>query len=350
MRGLKPERVLSARELNRALLARQLLLERSGLPMVKALEQIGGLQTQYAPSGYIGLWTRLRDFRRDSLTQALEERRVVQATLMRVTIHTVSARDYPLLTEAVRSARRDQYLRLYGHVISKQELEGVAARARELLSAGPLRRDELVKKLGVSNQVWYGVGLWVDLVRVPPSGTWERRRADLYTTADAWLGAWKAKPDEGLRHLVHRYLSGFGPARVKDIASWGGIPAATVSAVLDGMKLATYRDEEGAVLYDLPGAPLPDPSTPAPVRFLPTFEAILMVHARQANVLAEKHRPVIFNTKTPHSVGTFLVDGSVAGKWTVERGRIVTDSFVPLKGAAKKEVAEEAGRLTDFHS
>jgi hypothetical protein len=163
------ERVLSTRELNRALLARQLLLERSPLPLVAALEQVAGLQTQYAPSAYIGLWSRLRDFRRDQLTTALEDRRAVQATLLRVTIHIVSAGDYPPLTEAIRSTRREWWTRA-----TRRELEGVdmaaaATLVRERLVTGPARQPELTKLLvdrGFPTSVWTGVGLWVDLVRV----------------------------------------------------------------------------------------------------------------------------------------------------------------------------------------
>jgi hypothetical protein len=180
------ERVLSTRQLNRALLARQLLLERSDLPLPAALEQVAGLQAQYAPSPYVGLWSRLRDFRREQLTRALEERRAVQATLLRVTIHIVSAADYPPFTEAVRSARRDWWTRAARRELEGVDVEAAAALVRERLAAGPARQAELAGLLaaaGFPKVVWNGVGLWVDMVRVPPSGTWERRRADLYGLA-----------------------------------------------------------------------------------------------------------------------------------------------------------------------
>src|SRR5712692_5818294 len=165
------ERVLSTRELNRALLAHQLLLDRARLPLTRALERVAGLQTQYAPSGYVGLWSRLRDFRRDELTRALERRRAVQGTLMRVTIHTVSALDYPLFAAGVRKSRREWWLRTNRKQIEGLDMEAVAARLRVHLGGGPRRRAELSERLradGFPPVAWSGAGLWLDMVRVPP--------------------------------------------------------------------------------------------------------------------------------------------------------------------------------------
>lgn len=344
------ERVLTQRELNRALLARQLLLERSSLPIARALERVAGLQTQYAPSGYVGLWTRLEGFERDDLTRALELRKVVQGTLMRVTIHLVSVRDYPVLAAGVRKARRDSWLKPRRGRVDVRRLEAAARSVRKLLADGPRDRDELMELLDVDAMIWNGVGVWVDLLRVPPSGTWERRRADVFALADQWLGPSKATPEEGVDLLVRRYLGGFAPARASEIADWAGLPLQTVAAAVERLKLRRFRAEDGKELVDLPRGPLPDPDTPAPVRFLPTFDATLMVHARRTGILSEKYRPRIFSTKTPHSVGTFLVDGAVAGTWRPERGRIVTKPFGRLSPEAKRELANEAERLAAFHA
>src|SRR5439155_11708410 len=165
-----PERVLSQRELNRALLARQLLLERSKLPLARALERVGGLQTQYAPSGYIGLWSRLDGFGRDTLTKALEQKRAVQATLMRTTIHTVSAGDYWLLAAGVRRTRREWWLRVHRKELEGVEMESVAKRLRRRLPEGPLRAATLIEFIraeSVPSVAWSGAGLWLDMVRVP---------------------------------------------------------------------------------------------------------------------------------------------------------------------------------------
>ena len=341
------ERTLSPRELNRALLARQLLLERKHVPVAGAVEQVGGLQTQYAPSAYIGLWSRLERFSRSDLTRALERRRVVQGTLMRVTIHIVSARDYWPFALAIRDGRRKWWLRVHRGRADEAAVEAAAARVRALLADGPRPRKELDRLLDA--QTWSGAGLWVDLVRVPPSGTWERRRADLYGLAEQWLGPPTTGPEEALEHLVRRYLGGFGPAARADIAGWAGLPVSDLAPALERMSLRRFRDEAGTELLDLPRAPLPGAATPAPVRFLPTWDATLLVHARRTAILPEEYRPLVFSTKTPQSVSTFTVDGRVAGTWKVTRARdraeLVLEPFAPLPRRARDELVAEGERL-----
>ncbi|MDQ3643449.1 MAG: winged helix DNA-binding domain-containing protein [Actinomycetota bacterium] len=343
-------RVLTERELNRALLARQLLLERAPVPIPQALELMGCLQAQYAPSMYVGLWSRVEGFRRDDLTRALEQRDVVQGTLMRVTIHLVSAQDYWPLALAVRDARRALWLRATRHAVSADELAASAEVLRERLDEGPVRRSELDQVVGKDRAI--GVGLWIDLVRVPPSGTWERRRADLYGAAEDWIGP--PPPDltveQATEHLVRRYLQGFGPATAADVADWGGLRTADVHAVLDRLGLRRFTDDDGRPLYDLPDGPIPDPATPAPVRFLPTWDASLLVHARRKGIIAEEHRPLIFNTKTPHSMCTFLVDGAVAGTWRYDKGQVAIAPFGPLAPKVRDEVEAEAAAVTEFHA
>ena len=194
------------------------------------------------------------------------------------------------------------------------------------------------------------VGPWLDLVRVPPAGTWERRRANVFSTAEAWIGPEDVSEADALELLVRRYLGAFGPAARGDIAQWAGMKVGDVAPALERMTLRRFRDESGAELLDLPRAPLPDPDTPAPVRFLPTWDAALLVHARRTGVLPEQYRPRIFSTKMPQSVGTFLVDGAVAGTWRHDAGRVVTQPFGRLSPAARTEVAEEAERFTSFHA
>ena len=340
------ERVLTVRELNRALLARQLLLERRRSSLPKAIEQAGGLQMQYAPSGYVGLWSRLEGFERDGLTRALERRSVVQATLMRVTIHLVSSREFWLFAAGLRRSRREWWLRLQKGRATDRQMKQDADRLRAALADGP----RSVAELGELAKGFVGhVGLWLDLVRVPPSGTWERRRADLLGLAEEWVGPCDVSEDEGLDHLVRSYLRGFGPARPNDIASWAGLRVTTLKPALERLALRRFRDEAGKELLDLPRAPLPDPETPAPVRFLPHFDANLLVHTRRAQILPEQHRPRVFSTKNPFSVGTFLVDGQVAGAWSVQHGRITLEPYVRLSRSVRKEVVEEAERLDAFH-
>ena len=347
------DRVLSTRELNRALLARQLLLERSSLPLPRALEAVGGLQTQYAPSGYVGLWSRLRNFRRDALTKALMNRDAIQGTLMRSTIHTVSRADYPILLAGVRSARQEWWLRVVRHQAHGLDMDVVAGGVRKRLSCGPARAAELKALLAANGMpaiAWSGLGLWLEMIRVPPSGTWDRRQADLYGLADDWVGAIDATEEAGIELLVRRYLGGFGPARLADIASWAGLPPAKVTPMVERMRLRRFRDEEDKVLFDLPRAPLPDAGVRAPMRFLPTFEALLMIHARRTQVMPEQFRPIVFNTKTPHSMPVFLIDGAVAGTWRYEGGRIHVKPFEPIPRTAKRELDEEAKALAAFHT
>jgi hypothetical protein len=347
------EPVLSTRALNRALLARQLLLERSPLTVTEALEQLGGLQTQYAPSGYIGLWSRLRDFRRDALTDALVDRRVIQGTLIRSTIHMVSAADWPLFAAGTRNVRRDWWLRASRSETSKLDVDAVLNRVRSLLAERPRRQPEMVKLLGTETNpriAWITAAQLIDMVRVPPSGTWEQRRADLYGLADDWIGRSSVTEEEGREHLVRRYLGGFGPAPLSDIAGWAGMTVGLLRPVVERLELRSLRDESGRELLDLPYARLPDPDTPAPARFLPTWDATLLVHARRTLILPEAYRPLVFNTKTPHSVPTFLVDGAVAGTWRHEKGRIEIKPFGNLSKSARRELDDEAERLATFHA
>lgn len=314
------------------------------MPLTRALEQVAGLQTQYAPSGYISLWSRLERFERDDLTRALEQRRAVQATLMRGTIHVVSRRDYWLFAAGIRRSLREWFLKIQRSRSDGADLEERAARLRAELASGPKSRAEL-KELGSG---WAGV--FGELVRAPPSGTWERRRADVFAAAETWVGPCDASEDEGLEHLARRYLQGFGPATLNDIASWAGVSVTTLRPALERLKLRRLRSEAGKELLDLPRAPLPDPETPAPVRFLPTWDATLLVHARRTLILPEEYRPRVFNTKTPHSVNTFLVDGAVAGTWRYDGGRIRLEPFHKLPRGTMTELEEEGERLAAFHA
>ncbi len=350
-----PERTLTQRELNRALLARQLLLERVKLPIPRALERIGGIQDQYAPNAYIRLWSCLEEFERDALTRALERRTVVQATLMRETIHVVSARDFWLFAAGIHRAHRAWWTRIHRPHSELVDLDAAGAALQRIFAGSTRSRDELVELLrpydppgAPRNLAWGGVD--TELVRAPPSGTWERRRAHTFALAEEWLGPCTATEEEGLEHLVRRYLAGFGPATRNELAGWAGVPVGFFAATLERMSLRRFRDESGSELLDLPRAPLPDPDTPAPVRFLPTFDAVLLVHARRTQILPERYRPVIFNTKNPQSAATFLVDGAVAGTWRYDGGRIRIEPFERIPRAARRELDEEADRLAAFHA
>jgi len=346
---VKP-RLLGPRRLRHAVLARQLLLERASLPLPRVLERVAGLQCQYAPATYVGLWSRVDGFRRDDLTRALEARTVVQASLMRATIHLVSAADYWPLALAIRAARRRWWLQSDQAKLPQAAIERAAGRVREALRAqGTLRRKELDRVAG--KEAVGGVSMWLDLVRVPPSGTWEHRPADLFAAAEDWLGPPPAlTADAAVDHLVRRYLTGFGPATVGEVANWAGLGVREVAPSLERLTLRRFVTDDGQVLVDLPRLPLPDPEGPAPVRFLSTWEAVLLAHARRAGVLREEDRPQVFRIRNPHSVNTFLVDGEVAGTWRYEGGAIAVAPFRPLGAGTLREVEEEADRLAAFHA
>jgi hypothetical protein len=344
-------RTLTWRELNRALLARQMLLERATLTIPRALERMGGLQAQYAPSMYVGLWSRMKDFDRAQLDRALQRGSVVQGTLMRSTIHLVARSDYWPMAIGVRRARRDHWLKTGRREVSAAQIATAGRKLRGRISGGQMRRKEIDELLGGGSVVTNGVNLWLDLLRIPPSGTWDHRRADLYALAEDWIGSPARISDaDGIELLIRRYLGGFGPAPVQDIAGWAGLPPKRVAEVAGNVRLRRFRAEDGEELLDLPRAPLPDAETPAPPRFLPTWDATLLVHARRTGILPEEHRPKVFNARTPQSVSTFLVDGRVAGTWTVEKAQVKLSPFGRLAAGDRRALAEEGDRLAQLHA
>jgi hypothetical protein len=346
--------ILGPRALNRAMLARQHLLRRATGPMEPVIERMGGLQTQQAKSGYFGLWSRLEGLRRDDYTAALNERRLIQGWLMRVTIHTVTADDYWPMAVAVRQARRAWWLRSWGRSlgVTDVDMRRAAAAVRAELAGGPLRQRELVARMrarGFERDVTIGAGLWVDLVRVPPQGTWEKPRADCYGLADDWLEPTGIGEEEARDLLLRRYLGGYGPAALADASGWTGLSVAELRTVARRADLRRYRDEAGRELLDLPGGELPDPETPAPARFIGSFDAMLLIQARRTEVLPEEFRQLVYNTSAPQSFHTFLLDGQVAGSWRHAGGRVELNPFRRLRAGERRELEEEAHRLEAFH-
>ena len=260
----------------------------------------------------------------------------------------VSRREFWPYAMGIRRSRRDWALRLPGAAESGEPaMIANAERLREALADGP----RTVKELDGLGAGFIGnLGLWVDLVRVPPSGTWERRRADRLGLAEDWVGPPDASEDEGLEHLVRAYLRAFGPAPWRDIASWAGISVTAARRGGERLALTRYRDEDGRELLDLAGADLPDPDIPAPVKFLPHWDASLLVHARRTGLLPEAYRPLVFSTKKPFSVGTYLIDGSVAGAWSVQAGRVTLDPFRELEPRDRRAVDAEREALEAFHA
>jgi hypothetical protein len=340
---------LDWRQLNRAVLARQMLLERARLPLHRVVERMSAVQAQYIPSAYIGLWSRVAGFERIQLTSALERGSIVQGTLMRGTIHLVSRADYWPLAAAIREPMQDWWLRVTRGVRSREEMETLAAKAQAVLTDGPLKRRDLVEELGIDSQTWNGLGFWVEMVRVPPSGTWESRRADLYGLATDWVGADVADSAAGVALLIGRYLGGFGPASRDDIKAFTGLSLATIDEAMDRHRWKAY-EWEGPTLFDLPGGVVPDADLPAPVRFLGTWDATLLVHCRRALILPEEFRDQIFHIKAPHSFNTFLVDGQVRGVWREAGGKVELEPFQPVPRRFQRDLEQEIERLAQFLS
>ncbi len=341
---------LSTRALNRALLARQLLLERSTLPIPEALSRLAGIQNQYAPNAYLRLWSCLEGFRREDLTSAYEDATVVQGTLMRGTIHAVARGDYRTFLGAIQRTQRE-----WGAKVTKApptlDRSAALARVRTALAKGRMKRPDLDPLLREEHQaVRQSIDTDLAILRVPPSGTWMRRRADLCALADDVIGPGDVPEAEALPAVISRYLAAYGPASPKDTASFLGMNLSPVKALVAAMELRHFRDEDGTELLDVENGPLPDPDTEAPVRFLPTWDSILLVHARRTQVLPEAYRPLVFHTKMPPSYPTFLVDGQVAGTWKHEDGEIRLSPFRRLRATERAALEEEAHRLAEFHA
>jgi hypothetical protein len=335
-------RTLSLRELNRATLARQLLLERRRLSVVPALERVAGLQAQWAPATYVGLWTRLDGFRRETLERLLLREQAVRAVLMRGTIHLVSHRDYGLFASAVGLPG---WVRPEWAAVAEQLHDAVREFGRT-----PRTRKEIATWVSEEHgidagddaaRLWYALRMAGRLTHSPESGTWKQPRETTYVLIDHEL----VDPLQARRELVRRYLGSFGPATRADIAEWSGLRVRDFEPALEALEpLRRFADERGRELLDLPRAPLPAPDSRAPVRFLPRYDNLTLSHADRSRVIADEHRKVV-----SHGTGiieaTFLVDGFVAGLWRVENGRVRVEPFAPLPRAWRRPVEDEASRL-----
>jgi hypothetical protein len=350
-------RMLSPRELNRATLARQLLLRRHRLPVPRAIERVAGLQAQWPPSPYIGLWSRLEGFRRDQLARAVERRRVVKATLMRTTLHLVSADDYLAWAGVFLRRRIETVERELAKFTGGADVEWLARRVSELTTEQPRTRPELLElldqpKLVVEDRrpwlVWHLVVAKAALVHHPSSSVWRSNTGGVtFVPAKTWLGEDAVDGDEAVAQIVKRYLAAFGPATRADVAQWSGLPLAVLEPGLERLTLRRFRDERGRELLDLPRAPLPPADTPAPVRMLPRWDNLLLAHADRSRVLPEEHRRTVI-AQNGDVAETFLVDGVVAGTWRLADGRVELDSFEPLPRATLGELEREAAELSAF--
>jgi hypothetical protein len=332
-------RVLTLRELNRATLARQLLLRRVKLSPPAAIERLAGLQAQWPPSPYIGLWSRLAGFRRETLERAIRRGDVLKPTVMRGTLHLVTAREYPLYYAALR----DMPTWYQPHHL--EHARGLLAEIRAL--APIAQADAIAHVRGYGHEdvdarrIVHAVRRHAHLLHGPDSALWTTTPRAVYHPVP--------EPDEqdaaaARAELVRRYLRAFGPSTKADVADWSGLRIRDFEHALDG--LPTHLDEEGRTLYDVPRAPLPPADTPAPVRFLPKWDNTLLAHADRRRVIGDELRRGVVMGRNGDLPGTVLVDGVVAAIWRSDRGRAVTVEYVgPATRTQKAEVATEAARL-----
>jgi hypothetical protein len=336
------ERVLTTRELNRATLARQLLLERQRLPVVDAVERLCALQGQWSPSPYIALWSRVDGFAREELTHGLEHRALVKATLMRITLHVLSARDFLALAPIWRAQRWEEFARRRG------DPDAIAGPIRAAILERPRTHAELYREFPDAYD-WRTRSL-LALVHLPPSGTWRYHGPTHLADAEQSLGRPLGDPAAGAALLVERYLSAFGPASQSDLLRFAGLRVKDVKPGLESLepRLVRYGSEDGRVLLDLDGAPLPPADAPAPVRFLPKWDSTILAYDRRARILPQAYAKVVIR-KNGDVIPTFLVDGLIAGRWEVaragKRATITVTPFARLPQAVRRETAEEAERL-----
>jgi hypothetical protein len=357
------ERVLTAQELNRTLLERQLLLRRRKLPLPRAVERVAGLQAQWANSPYVALWSRLEGFERDQLTRALKRGTLVKASLMRVTLHIVSPRDYFAFHEVFREHRIEWFTRALAKRAPGVDPTALARRALEAVGDRPALRAEYFDAAGEDSRSptgnawmsWVALQTYGELVHVPPSGIWGHAGSPVFAPARSWLRTTRLPAVDGdpTAHLVKRYLAAFGPASAADLNSWSHARNLRPALAELEPQLRTFRDEAGRRLLDLKRAPLVAGDAPAPVRFLPKWDGAILGYSppERWRILPERYRKRVIAANGDVQQ-TFTVDGLIAGGWEVERGRrvatLVLKPFARLPKDARTELAAEGQSLLRF--
>jgi len=335
--------VLTQRELNRATLARQLLLERKRLSPAAVIERLVGMQAQWPSAPYVGIWTRTTSFRPGTLERELARGTVVKATVMRQTLHLVTRRDYALIRAAMSEMNFPWETKL---------AKRLAPVARALAASGSVSSADAIAELAKH-----------DLGGLTPARAWRYARSAAHLAHHHETALWQARPEgrfvpldepelhvpvEARAEMIRRYLAAFGPASRRDISAWSMQHMPHIDASLALLEpLRRFRDEKGHELLDVPRAPLPGGDVPAPVRFLPKWDNVLLGFADRTRIVSDEHRKTIIGANGDVAQ-TFLVDGFVAGRWSVDKGRVVVDPFAPLSRTAQREVKDEAARLEAF--
>src|SRR6266699_405453 len=359
LEALMPTDVLNPRALNRALLARQVLLRPAPLPggpgragaVIEMVEHLAGLQAQAPFPPYYGLWSRLDGFRPGDLAELLVSRQVVRIALMRSTIHLVSARDCLTFRPLIQPVLDRSMSAIFGKQLAGLDTGALAEAGRALVDAEPRTFGELGGLLAPDwpghppNALAQGIRTLVPLVQVPPRAVWGAAGQSRHTSVQAWLGS-PLDPSAVPEVLITRYLGAFGPATVADVQAWSGLTR--LAEVVERLRagLHTFRDERGRELFDLPDAPRPAPGTPAPVRLVAEFDNLVLSHADRTRVVSDEHRRRLY-TRNGIFPGTVLVDGFVAGAWRIARSRgsavLTVELFSQVPAADLDGVAGQLG-------
>jgi hypothetical protein len=341
--------VLSRRGLNRATLARQHLLERTDGRALDVIEHLGGMQSQAPLAPYVGLWTRLRDFAPDELSALTEQRRVVRLHLMRNTVHLVSARDGLDWRGLFAPLLAAQFGGHFRRGFAGADRDAVLGEAQRLLDERPRTRNELGKLLAERwpdaepSALAYAATHHLALCQVTPRGVWGRNGPAAWAPVASWLGA--PLGTVPVDSLVLRYLGAFGPASVADMQMWSGLTR--LAEVVERLPVRTFRGESGEELYDLPDAPRPPEDTPAPPRFLPEYDNLLLSHKNRDRVIPDT-RAVPLPPGTGATTGTFLIDGMWRGTWQIRDRAVRLEPFAELSRADRDALETEAERLAAF--
>jgi hypothetical protein len=349
--------VLNLRRLNRALLARQMLIERRALPAADAVEWLVGMQAQVPNNPYVALWSRLEGFQPDELSRLIAEREAVRGPLLRTTLHLVTARDCVMLRPLVQPLlERVLSGTAFGRGVAGVDIAALLAAGRALLEEQPRTLTELGKALQAqwperaASDLAYAIHYHLPLVQVPPRGLWGASAQATWTTVEAWLGQ-ALDPDPSPDEMLLRYLAAFGPASVADMRTWSGLSGLREVVARLRPRLRVYRDERGRELLDLPDAPLPDANTPVPPRFLPEYDNVLLSHADRARIVADDVRKRLA-TANGVGPGTVLIDGFVGATWRIERQRDTATLRIallnPLPNEDRAAIEEEGARLLAF--
>ena len=338
------DRVLTLRELNRATLARQLLLERKRLSPTAVIERLVGLQAQWPPAPYIGIWTRTTSFRREALERELARATIVKANAMRQTLHLVTRRDYGL----IRAAQSETNYPWESSVAKRLEPS-----VRALAASGPVSSTEALSFLerehgltGIeARRAWRAARVRAHLLHHHETALWNGRPEGRFVAIEE---PEEHDPTEARAEILRRYLAAFGPASRRDIGAWSMMHVPEIQRALDRLEpLRRFRDESGRELLDVSRAPLPSADVHAPVRFLPKWDNVLLAFNDRTRVLPETYRKTVIRVNGDVAQ-TFLVDGFVAGMWNVKKGRVVVEPFGSLSPATRREVEDEAERLEAF--